>query len=186
MGRACSSRLNHNLLPYNTRAKTVSKKVWQSCLKQPEESFVSLYSLPIWNLLLLLVVMICFFLPYNATILVKPLTVVPNVWKNTWKMCAFTLVLWFPKFQVQGPLTLLPSAWGVAETLEAVHWRERVVGRHIGKGEQWRGRERYGGMKGRKTEIERKGPWKKYFFTGPISGGSLSPTRTYVPVKLSY
>lgn len=31
-----------------------------------------------------------------------------------------------------------------------------------------------------------KGPWKKYFFTGPISGDSLPPNRTYVPVKLTY
>lgn len=143
---------------YNTRAKTVSKRVWQSCLKQPEESFVSLYSLPIWNLLLLLVVVVFFFLPSNATILIKPLTVVPNTWKDTFKMCVFTLVSWFLKFQVQGPLTLLPSAWGVAETLEAVHWWERVVGRHTGE-EQWRARERCGEMKGRETEIEKKGPW---------------------------
>lgn len=156
--------------------------------KAARRKFVSLYSLPIWNLLLLLllVVVVCFFLPYNATILVKPLTVVPNVWKDTLKMCVFTLVLWFLKFQVRGPLTLLPLAWGVAETLEVLHWRERVMGRYIEKGEQWRGRERCGERKGRESEIERKGPWKKYFLTGPISGDSLPPTRTYVLVKLSY
>lgn len=170
---------------YNTRAKTISKRVWQSCLKRPEESFVSLYSLLIWNFLLLLVVVVFFFLPSNATILIKPLIVVPNTWKDTFKMyvftlvlCVFTLVLWFLKFQVQGPLTLLPSAWNVAETLEVVHWRERVVGRHTGKGEQWRGRERCAEMKWRETEIERKGPWKKYFFPGPFSSDSLPPTRT--------
>lgn len=60
------------------------------------------------------------------------------------------------------------------------------MGRHTGKGEQWRARERCGEMKGRETEIERKGPWKKYFFPGLFSGDSLPPTRTYVLVKLSY
>lgn len=124
------------------------------------------------------------------SLLVKPLAVVPSTWKDNFKMCIFTLVLQFLKFEAQGPLTQLSLAWGISRNTWGCSLQSSQEGgrekweRQTGKGERWGGRERYEKKKG--TEIERKGPWTRCFFIGPISSDSLLPTRPYIPIKLSY